>query len=73
MSKEKQTAIDWFFDKIKSNFEHDGDLFESLCFTFSIAKQKENEQINNAYSTGANDRLKGFIRDYYNEQFGNEK
>lgn len=39
----KQTAVDWFFDKIKSHFEHDGDLFETLLFTYSIAKQKEKE------------------------------
>ena len=37
----KQTALDWFFDNIKSHFEHDGDLFESICFSYAIAKQRE--------------------------------
>jgi len=40
----KQTALDWFFDKIKSHFEKDGDLFESVCFTYAIAKQREKKQ-----------------------------
>ena len=45
----KQTALDWYWDKIKSHFEHDGDLLETASFTFAIAKQKEREQICNAY------------------------
>lgn len=40
-----QTAVEWFYDKIKSHFEHDGDLLETLTFTMAIAKQKEREQI----------------------------
>jgi len=41
----KQTAVEWYFDKIKSHFEHDGDLFETSSFTYAIAKQKEKEHI----------------------------
>jgi hypothetical protein len=44
MSEKKQTAVEWFYDKIKSHFEHDGDLLETLTFTMAIAKQKEREQ-----------------------------
>lgn len=33
-------ALDWFFDKIKSHFEHDGDLLEGVLFTYAIAKLK---------------------------------
>jgi len=40
----KQTAVEWYWDKIKSHFEHDGDLFETATFTFAIAKEKEKEQ-----------------------------
>jgi hypothetical protein len=40
----KQTAVQWFYDKIKSHFEHDGDLLESLSYTMEIAKFKEREQ-----------------------------
>lgn len=40
----KKTAVEWFYDKIKSHFEHDGDLLESLIFTMAIAKKKEREQ-----------------------------
>lgn len=40
-----QTALDWYWDKIKSHFEHDGELLETATFTYAIAKQKEKEQI----------------------------
>jgi hypothetical protein len=39
------TAIEWYWDKIKSHFEHDGDLFETASFTFAIAKQMEKEMV----------------------------
>jgi hypothetical protein len=52
MSEKKQTAVEWFFDKMKSHFEHDGDLFETFCMTYSIAKTKERDQIKNAYDWG---------------------
>jgi len=45
MSDKKQTAVQWFYDKIKSHFEHDGDLLETLTFTMTIAKKMEKEQI----------------------------
>lgn len=48
----KQTALDWYWDKIKSHFEHDGDLLETASFTFAIAKQKEREQIEEAFDEG---------------------
>lgn len=38
------TAVDWLFDKLKSHFEHDGDLLEAVTFAYAIAKQKEREQ-----------------------------
>lgn len=40
----EETAVDWFYDKIKSHFKHDGDLMESIEFTLAIAKQKQREQ-----------------------------
>lgn len=46
------TAVEWYFDKIKSHFEHDGDLFETAMFTYSIAKLKEKEQLEKAYRNG---------------------
>ena len=48
----KQTALDWYWDKIKSHFEHDGDLLETATFTLAIAKQKEREQIISAFDDG---------------------
>lgn len=49
---EKLTAVEWLYDKIKSHFEHDGDLFESFMTTISIAKLKEREQIEEAVLFG---------------------
>ncbi len=39
-----QTALDWFYEKIISHFEHDGDLLETITFTMAIAKGKERNQ-----------------------------
>ena len=47
--EKKETAVDWLYEKIKSHFEHDGDLLESLITTTSVAKQKERNQIEEAY------------------------
>ena len=47
MSK-KETAVQWLYEKIKSHFEHDGDLFESVATSFSVAKLKERDQIEEA-------------------------
>ena len=63
----KQTALDWYWDKIKSHFEHDGDLFETATFTFAIAKQKEKEQIIDA--TYASRRTG---EGYYDETYGSK-
>jgi len=71
----KQTAIDWYFDKIKSHFEHDGDLLETATFTYAIAKQKEKQQIMQAVfdSMGTNfDPNMGRAEQYYNETFKSE-
>lgn len=64
-----KTAVEWFYDKIKSHFEHDGDLLETLTFTMAIAKKKEREQIINAYDHGT-----FFLRgeDYFKKHFENE-
>jgi hypothetical protein len=71
MENKEQTAIDWFFDKIKSHFEHDGDLYESLVITYSIAKIKERNHIIDAYDNGANERdndpVNGY--EYYKETY----
>jgi len=39
-----ETALDWFYNKIKGRYEHDGDLFEDLAFAYAVAKQKERKQ-----------------------------
>ena len=80
----KQTAVEWFYDKIKSHFEHDGDLLETLTFTMAIAKKMEREQIEKSYTSGREQWQKYEIahcnyendvevptpRKYYNETYG---
>jgi hypothetical protein len=70
----KKTAIDWYWDKIKSHFEHDGDLFETASFTYAIAKQKEKEQTIDAYCIGkyVNVDDRQFGEQYYNETYGSK-
>lgn len=73
----KQTAVEWYFEKIKSHFEHDGDLFEVATFTYAIAKQKEREQIEDAFQYGKwngyeNAKDVSEMKDpseYYNEKY----
>jgi len=53
MESKQQTAVDYFFDKIKSNFEHDGDKLESVTFLYAICKEKEREQIYKSFDAGS--------------------
>jgi hypothetical protein len=73
----KQTAVEWFYDKIKSHFEHDGDLLEALTFTMAIAKQKEKEQIVESYRDGRSDQQSERQSKFYNrtaeQYYNNEK
>jgi hypothetical protein len=69
----KQTAVDWYFDKIKSHFEHDGDLYEVACMTYAIAKEKEKEQLLSFAKLYDDDLSEGKIRsreDLYRETYG---
>jgi ribosome maturation protein Sdo1 len=68
----KQTAVEWYFDKMKSHFEHDGDLYEVACMTYAIAKEKEKEQILSFAKLYDDDLSKGKIRsreDLYKETY----
>lgn len=40
----KQTAVEWFYNNIKSHFTHDGDLLEAVKMSYQIAKEMEKEQ-----------------------------
>jgi hypothetical protein len=69
----KQTAVDWYFDKIKSHFEHDGDLYEVACMTYAIAKEKEKEHLLSFAKLYDDDLSEGKIRsreDLYKETYG---
>lgn len=68
----KQTAVDWFFDKMKSHFEHDGDLFETVCLTYAFAKAMEKEQITKACVDGYSSHPY-MAKQYYNETYGGDK
>lgn len=76
----KQTAVDWYFDKIKSHFEHDGDLYEVACMTYELAKEREKEQIQDAFQDGKRDwadhitegKPSKDLAQYYREVYGKE-
>jgi hypothetical protein len=70
----KQTALEWFFDNLKSHFEHDGDLLEGVKMSFEQAKEMEKEQIMDAYNIGSYDMsLKEFRpEEYYNKYYKSE-
>jgi len=77
----KQTAVEWFFDKMKSYFEHDGELFETVCMTYAISKAMEKEQILEAFDEGQeyeyqyhiNSTPKFDSQTYYNETYNDNK
>ena len=72
----KQTAVEWLFNNLKSHFEHDGDLLEAVQMSFQQAKEKEKEQIMDAYDAGWSDGVHSIdLNDeYYFETFKtNEK
>lgn len=79
MNNKKQTAVEWYFDKIKSHFEHDGDLYEVACMTYQLAKEMEKEQIMDAFWNGDNtdctseQNSKEFAEQYYNETYKDHK
>jgi hypothetical protein len=69
----KQTAVEWFFDKMKSHFEHDGDLFETVCMTYAISKAMEKEQINKACYDGYYKEDEKYTYEYYNQTYGGDQ
>jgi hypothetical protein len=66
-----KTAVEWLFDNLKSHFKHDGDLFEVVCMSYEIAKQKEKEQIMQAYDNGRYSSLQYNKTpiEYYNQNY----
>lgn len=73
----KQTAVEWFWDKMKSHFEHDGDLLETATFTFAIAKEKEKEQVSDAVvwfddTDRTPKQIEEAFDQYYKETYGEQ-
>ena len=62
LMENNKTAVEWYWDKIKSHFEHDGDLYEVACMTYEIAKDKELAQRIDDYTNGHIDREKNLLR-----------
>jgi len=76
LTMEQQTAVEWFFENIKSYFTKDGDVFEDIVFTMSIAKLKEKQQIIDAVLFGdSRGKNKTYLtsEEYYNEKFKKTK
>ena len=82
MESKQTTAVDYFFDKIKSNFEHDGDKFESVTFLYAICKEKERFQHSQTWDNGieAHDKRSynharswDDFDEYYEQTYGTDK
>jgi len=78
MENKNLTAVDWYFDKIKSHFEHDGELYEVTCMTYQLAKEMEQKQhgqtwdaalIENSKRGGNEIRTFDYFDDYYDKAF----
>jgi hypothetical protein len=65
----KQTAVEWLYNNLKSHFEHDGDLLEIVQFSFDQAKGMEKEQIEDAWYAGDEDGAIHQFEQYYNETY----
>lgn len=46
---EPTTAVDWFYEIIRSHFEHDENFLKELKKTKEIAKEKERQQHGNTW------------------------
>ena len=68
----KQSAVEWLYNNLKSHFEHDGDLFEVVQFSFEKAKEIEKQQIIDAWEDGQNSFPTINAEKYYKEQFKNK-
>ena len=66
MSQTKQTAIDWLYDRLKSNVYTIDELYES-------AKQMEKEQISEAHYDGYYREDLYDSRNYYNDTYGTKQ
>ena len=75
----KQSSIDWIYNNLKSHFEHDGDLLETVKMSFEQAKAMHKEEhgqtwdksMENFEARGRNE-MRAWVDfdEYYNETFG---
>jgi hemerythrin len=68
----KQTAVEWLYNNLKSHFEHDGDLLEIVQFSFQQAKEMEKQQIIKTWydcKLSIIERNPTDAEQYYNETF----
>jgi hypothetical protein len=74
----KRTAVEWLFNNLKSHFEHDGDLLETVQMSFQQAKEKEKYQMIDFAENYMMLEIEKYpiktLEQYYNETFNtNEK
>jgi hypothetical protein len=67
-----KTAVDFLFDELKKYIKS-GDDSDSAFFVFALAKQKEREQVVDAYKNGRADELLNVqlsAHQYYQAKYG---
>jgi hypothetical protein len=74
----KQTAVEWFMDKIgekQPNGLYVIDSLEDVQNVFKQAKAMEKEQLENSYFNGGADNMndEGSFKEYYIETYGGDK
>jgi hypothetical protein len=74
----KQTAVEWFMDKIgekQPNGLYVIDSLEDVQNVFKQAKAMEKEQLENAYFNGGADNMndEGSFKEYYIETYGGDE
>ena len=65
----KQTAVEWLYNNLKSHFEHDGDLLESVQMSMQHAKEMEKEQ-REAYKYTEFDIIRAFEYGWNQRHYG---
>jgi hypothetical protein len=84
MSNKQKSPVEWYWDKIKSHFKHDGDLFETSIYTYQIAKEIEKEKMIDLVmqfeimyigveTHGEMSNLYEAVKNFYNETYGDTK
>lgn len=69
----QNTAIEWLIEKWQQ-YQKDGEKFswDQIIQITNLAKEKEEEQIKQAWVSGLNETPKGNAQNYFNQTYNNQ-